>query len=160
MPNRTAAESPPTSRSTPRARLPSLCFSMERQTMRKPALKPQRRLAAASMLDIRLLRDNPDVVRADLRKRGRDAAVVDAVRAQDQAWRDGLRRMEELRAERNKSGKLISEAKKAGGDTSAIMARMKTVGEELARLEKDVPAAEAERDRLLRTIPNLMHASV
>src|ERR1051326_4480373 len=106
------------------------------------------------MLDIRLLRETPEVVVADLRKRGRDPTVVDQVRALDQAWRDGLKRMEELRAERNKSGKLIAEAKKAGQDAAPVMARMAAVADELKRLEADVPAAEKQRDALLRSIPN------
>jgi seryl-tRNA synthetase len=112
------------------------------------------------MLDIKLLRETPDVVRADLRKRGRDPAVVDQVLALDASWRDGLKRMEELRAERNKSGKLIAEAKKAGGDAKPVLERMAHVAAELKELESGVPATEGERDRLLRTIPNLMHPSV
>ncbi|HUR63587.1 MAG TPA: serine--tRNA ligase [Candidatus Thermoplasmatota archaeon] len=112
------------------------------------------------MLDIRLLRETPDVVKADLRKRGREDGVVDQVRALDQAWRDGLKRMEELRAERNKSGKLIAEAKKAGQDAKPVLDRMAAVAEELKRLEAEVPAAEKQRDALLRSIPNLMHPSV
>jgi seryl-tRNA synthetase len=112
------------------------------------------------VLDIRLLRDGPDVVRADLRKRGRDPAIVDAVREQDRIWRDGLKRMEELRAERNRSGKAVAEAKKAGQDPKPVLERMAAVADELKRLEAEVPAAEAERDRLLRTIPNLMHPDV
>ncbi|HET6398870.1 MAG TPA: serine--tRNA ligase [Candidatus Thermoplasmatota archaeon] len=112
------------------------------------------------MLDIRILRDEPDRVRADLRKRGRDEGVVDQVREQDRVWREGLKRMEALRAERNRAGKEVAEAKKAGRDASAVLARMQEVGEELARLESEVPAAERERDRLLRGIPNLMHPDV
>ena len=112
------------------------------------------------MLDIKVLREAPESVRADLAKRGREATIVDAVRAKDAEWREGLNRLQELRAERNKAGKLIAEAKKAGGDAAPILARMKQMGDEQAALEKAVPAAEAERDRLLRTIPNLMHPSV
>jgi seryl-tRNA synthetase len=115
---------------------------------------------AAAMLDIKLLRETPDVVRADLRKRGRDPAVVDDVRAKDAAWRDGLKRMEELRAERNRSGKLIAEAKKAGQDAKPVMDRMAAVAAELKALETGVPEAEKSRDTLLRSIPNLMHPSV
>ncbi|MEA3191415.1 MAG: seryl-tRNA synthetase [Thermoplasmata archaeon] len=112
------------------------------------------------MLDIRLLRETPDVVRADLQKRGRDAAVVEQVRGLDAQWREGLSRMEALRAERNRSGKAIAEAKKAGQDAKPVLERMAAVGAELAALEKSVPDAEKERDGLLRTIPNLMHPSV
>jgi len=112
------------------------------------------------MLDIKLLRETPDVVRADLRKRGRDPAVVEQVLARDAVWRDGLKRMEELRAERNRSGKLVAEAKKAGQDAKPVLERMSQVAAELKALETAVPLAEKERDMLLRTIPNLMHPSV
>lgn len=112
------------------------------------------------MLDIKLLRETPDVVRADLRKRGRDPAVVDEVRRLDEAWRDGLKRMEELRAERNRSGKAIAEAKKAGQDAKPVLDRMAAVAAELKDLEARVPAAERQRDALLRSIPNLMHPTV
>src|SRR5688572_21727097 len=112
------------------------------------------------MLDIKLLRETPDVVRADLRKRGRDPAVVDEVRAKDAEWRDGLKRMEELRAERNRSGKLVAEAKKAGQDAKPILDRMAAVAAESKALEASVPEAEKARDALLRSIPNLMHPSV
>ncbi|MFA5944271.1 MAG: serine--tRNA ligase [Candidatus Thermoplasmatota archaeon] len=112
------------------------------------------------MLDIKLLRETPDVVKADLRKRGRDPSVVDQVLGLDAQWRDGLKRMEELRAERNRSGKLISEAKKAGQDVKPVMDRMAIVAAESKALELSVPEAEKTRDTLLRSIPNLMHPSV
>jgi seryl-tRNA synthetase len=112
------------------------------------------------MLDIKLLRETPDVVRADLRKRGRDPAVVDQVLAKDAEWRDGLKRMEDLRAERNRSGKLIAEAKKAGQDAKPVLDRMAAVAAESKALEAAVPEAEKARDALLRSIPNLMHPTV
>lgn len=112
------------------------------------------------MLDIKLLRETPDVVKADLRKRGRDPAVVDEVVALDAAWREGLKRVEHLRAERNKSGKLIADAKKAGQDPKAVLDRMAQVAAELKTLEVEVPETEKRRDTLLRSIPNLMHESV
>jgi seryl-tRNA synthetase len=115
-----------------------------------------------AMLDISLFRSDEGCkrVHADLRKRGRDPAVVDQVREHDRIWREGLQRMEALRAERNRSGKLVAEAKKAGQDAAPVLARMAQVGDELKRLEAEVPAAERTRDALLRSIPNLMHESV
>src|SRR5688572_27366673 len=68
--------------------------------------------------------------------------------------------MEDLRAERNKSGRMIAEAKKAGKDAKEVLARMAVVGEELKRLETEIPLAEKQRDALLRSIPNLMHPTV
>ncbi len=112
------------------------------------------------MLDIKVLRETPDVVRADLRKRGRDAAVVDQVRAKDDAWREGLNKLQALRAERNKAGQAIAAAKKAGQDAKPILDQMAALAAEQAALEKSVPALETERDVLVRSIPNIMHPSV
>jgi seryl-tRNA synthetase len=112
------------------------------------------------MLDIKVLRETPDVVKADLRKRGRDPAVVDQVVALDAQWREGLKLVEGLRAERNKSGKAIADAKKAGQDPKAVLDRMAQVAAELKALEAEVPEAGKRRDALLRSIPNLMHPSV
>ena len=112
------------------------------------------------MLDIRLLRESPDVVKADLQKRGRDAAVVEGLLAHDKTWRDGLQRLNDQRAERNQAAKAISEAKKQGGESAAAIVAMKQVADDIKRLEDQVAAAEAERDKLLRRLPNLMHESV
>ncbi|MHB8633216.1 MAG: serine--tRNA ligase [Thermoplasmatota archaeon] len=114
------------------------------------------------MLDIALFRtaEGQAGVRADLAKRGRDPAIVDRVTALDGAWREGLSRLEEMRAERNRAGREISVAKKAGTDAAPLLARMQAVGAELARLEAEVPRTLAERDAALRTIPNAMHPTV
>lgn len=112
------------------------------------------------MLDIRLLRESPDVVKADLRKRGRDPGVVNDLLGHDRAWRDGQQRLNDLRAERNRAAKAIAETKRSGGDVQGAVAEMKQVSDDIKRLEDEVEAAEAERDRILRSLPNLMHPSV
>ncbi len=112
------------------------------------------------MLDIRLLRESPEVVKADLRKRERDDSIVDALLRHDQAWRDGQKRLNDLRAERNAAAKAISETKKSGGDVAGAVAAMKQVADSIKALEQEVADAEAQRDRILRGLPNLMHESV
>lgn len=112
------------------------------------------------MLDVRLLRDDPDVVRRDLEKRGRDVAIVDEVRDLDQTWRQAQQDLNDLRAKRNSAGKAIAEAKKAGGDVEAVKAEMKTVSDEIRRNEDLVESSQTERDRILRSLPNIMHESV
>src|ERR1041385_5381742 len=112
------------------------------------------------MLDIKLVRSTPDLQRGGLRKRGRDAADVDEVLALDAQWRDGLKAMEGLRAERNKSGKLVADAKKAGQDPRAVLDRMAAVAADLKRLEAGVPAAGKRRALLRPSIPTLMPPSV
>ncbi len=112
------------------------------------------------MLDIRLLRESPEIVKADLRKRKRDGSIVDDLLAHDETWRNGQKRLNDLRAERNAAAKSISETKKAGGDMAGAVAAMKAVADSIKALEDDVEAAESERDRILRSLPNLMHESV
>lgn len=112
------------------------------------------------MLDIKLLRESPDVVKADIKKRERDPSVVDALLEQDRTWRDGTKRLNDLRAERNKAAQAISEAKKAGEDASDDIAKMGKVSADIKSLEKEVADAEAERDRIHRSLPNIMHESV
>ncbi len=112
------------------------------------------------MLSIKLLRETPDVVKADLRKRERDASVVDDLLEQDRIWRDGQAKLNDLRAERNAAAKAISEAKKAGEDAKDAIAAMGKVAGNVKALEQEVADAEAERDRILRSLPNIMHDSV
>ena len=56
------------------------------------------------MIDIKLLRDNPDAVRASQRSRGEDEGVVDAIRAADERRRSSLTAFEQLRAEQKTMG--------------------------------------------------------
>ncbi len=112
------------------------------------------------MLSIKLLRETPDVVKADLEKRGRDVGIVDTLLQHDATWRDGQARLNDLRAERNAAAKGISEAKKQGGDGKEAIAAMGKVAAAIKKLEAEVQEAESERDRILRSLPNLMHESV
>lgn len=111
------------------------------------------------MLDIRLFRETPDVVRKDLTKRGRDVAVVDEVIGLDEAWRDTLEQVNTLRARRNKTAKEISKEKGSPRGKELIV-EMKQVSADITALEKQVEDAEARRDALLRRLPNLMHDEV
>jgi seryl-tRNA synthetase len=112
------------------------------------------------MLDIKLLRETPGVVKADLTKRERDTGVVDALLEQDRIWRDGQSRLNDLRAERNAAAVGISDAKKAGNDASDAIAAMGKVSGTIKALDKEVADAAAGRDQLLRSLPNIMHESV
>ncbi|MGB0652021.1 MAG: serine--tRNA ligase [Thermoplasmatota archaeon] len=112
------------------------------------------------MLDIKLLRETPEVVKADLRKRGRDEAVVDELLAHDAAWRAAQQEQNDLRAERNQAAKAIAAAKKAGEDAQPAIAAMGKVGAAIKAAEQKVTDAAAARDALLRSLPNIMHESV
>ncbi|WP_413808478.1 serine--tRNA ligase [Streptomyces sp. OE57] len=110
------------------------------------------------MIDLRLLREDPDRVRASQRARGEDVGIVDALLTADERRRSSSVRFDELRAEQKALGKLIP---KASGDEKAEL--LKKAGE----LSAAVKAADAEQDvaaeetqRLLLQLGNLVHPAV
>ncbi|MEQ9399850.1 MAG: serine--tRNA ligase [Longimicrobiales bacterium] len=108
------------------------------------------------MLDIRLIRAEPDRVRAGLAKRGADgAAAVDRILELDAEWREAVGEVNELKAERNEVSKRIGELKRAGEDAGELIASMKTVGERIAALDDAIREAEEQVDALLVALPNL-----
>lgn len=111
------------------------------------------------MLDITILREQPERVKAALVSRNETADVVDQLLAADKNWRQVLTRLEELRAERNRVSKEIAGIKDAAARQARIDA-MRAVGEQIAALEEEARQAEAARDELLLTIPNIPHPSV
>ncbi|MER0481351.1 serine--tRNA ligase [Streptomyces sp. Edi2] len=110
------------------------------------------------MIDLRLLREDPDRVRASQRARGEDVELVDALLSADERRRSSSVRFDELRAEQKALGKLIP---KASGDEKAVL--LKKAGE----LSAAVKAADAAQDEakeetqaLLRKLGNLVHPDV
>ncbi|MGW1211781.1 serine--tRNA ligase [Streptomyces sp. NPDC002499] len=110
------------------------------------------------MIDLRLLREDPDRVRASQRARGEDVALVDSLLSADERRRSSGVRFDELRSEQKALGKLIP---KASGDEKAEL--LKKTGQ----LAADVRAADAEQHeadeetkRLLLQLGNLVHPDV
>ncbi len=113
------------------------------------------------MLDIKLVRENPDFVRERLTTRGRgDEARVAEIAALDEKRRKLLTESDNLKAERNKVSKEIGAAKAKGEDASAAMTAMKQVGERIAAVDREVAEVDASLQHILLTVPNLPHASV
>ncbi|EFO79582.1 seryl-tRNA synthetase [Oscillochloris trichoides DG-6] len=111
------------------------------------------------MLDIKLIREQPDLVRAGLRRRGDDPAQVDAILAVDERRRSLIKEVEVLKAERNAVSKEISKLRDAT-EREAKISAMRAVGDRIAELDQQANAAEAEFQRLLLWLPNLPHADV
>jgi seryl-tRNA synthetase len=110
------------------------------------------------VIDLRLLREDPDRVRASQRARGEDVALVDALLSADERRRSSSHRFDELRAEQKQLGKLIP---KAQGEEKASL--LKKAGE----LSAGVKAADAaqneaaeEAQRLLLQLGNVVHPDV
>ncbi|MCK9201591.1 MAG: serine--tRNA ligase [Gallionella sp.] len=111
------------------------------------------------MLDIQALRNDLVAVTARLATRGYvlDTAKFEQLEAERKTIQT---RTQELQAKRNASSKLIGLAKAKGEDTTAIMAEVGALGEELKQLEAKLPLVLQEMDAFLAVIPNTPHESV
>lgn len=115
------------------------------------------------MLDIKLLRDKPDFVRERLATRhAGDEAKVTEVLAHDERRRTSLAEVEQLKARRNAASKEIGAlmGQKKTAEAEAKKAEVRTIGDRITELDRTVAEAEAARDAVLATIPNVPHASV
>ena len=99
------------------------------------------------MLDIKLIRENPETVREGIVKKGYDVSLVDNLLKIDQEYRQLLSEIENLRAKRNTF-------------TKVDIAKGKEVKEKLKKLEPQVEEKKNEVNNLLMQIPNLPHPSV
>jgi len=109
------------------------------------------------VIDLRLLRDNPDVVRASQEARGEDPALVDAVLAADARRRAALADFEQLRAEQKAVGKQVAAA--SGDERAALLGRTRQLAEQVKALQADATAAEQELDGLSRRISNVVEGA-
>lgn len=106
------------------------------------------------MLDINLIRENPDIVRAALKLRQMDTDVVSRILEIDQQRRSLLTRAESLKSERNTVSKEISQVKDPEQRKAKIEA-MRVVGDQIAELDEQIRKVEAEQTEVLSGIPNL-----
>lgn len=111
------------------------------------------------MLDIRLIREQPDMVKAALGRAGVDPAQIDAVLAYDERRRALLRDVEQLKALRNAVSKEIGKMSDAAGRDAKI-AEMRAVGDRIAALDRDLAAVEEQQQAALMELRNLPHPSV
>lgn len=113
------------------------------------------------MLDIKVIRENPEFVKQAMRKRNKDMdAQIDRLLAIDAERREVNARADALKAEQNAASKDIPRIKKEGGDVSAIMERMKALADEGKALSAKLADMETEQRNLLLSIPNIPHESV
>ncbi len=110
------------------------------------------------MIDIRLLREDPDLVRASQRARGEDEGVVDAILGADEVRRSSLTAYERLRAEQKSMGKDVALAQ--GQEKQALIVHSKEVAAQVKELQGSAEAADAELGRLLRSVGNVVEPEV
>ena len=106
------------------------------------------------MLDMSVIRTQPDLVRAALAAR-ESKFDLDGLLALDAKRREMIGRGEALKAERNVNSKRVAEAKKKGEDAAAIIARTKAIGDEIKSIDAELAEAEARIQREVMLMPNL-----
>jgi seryl-tRNA synthetase len=112
------------------------------------------------MLDIKLIRDNPELVRECLEKRGYSPDSIkslDRIIEIDSRYRTLLRQTEELRAKHNEASKRLS---KSNEKPPELIAQMRQLGEQISSLQQQTKEAKASLDSLLLELPNIPHSSV
>jgi len=109
------------------------------------------------MLDLNLIRESAESVRAALRSRQMETSPVDAILQLDEKRRALLIQVEKLKAERNAVSKEIGRMKDAAARQSKIEA-MRMVGDRITALDNEVGEVEAELNALLATLPNMPDA--
>jgi seryl-tRNA synthetase len=109
------------------------------------------------VIDLRVLRENLDAVRAAYAKRG-GVPELDRVVERDAAYREILNEVEELRAEHNRSSRAIGNA--SPEERPAAIAQAKELADRLKALEPELEAATRARDEAAAYLPNLPHESV
>lgn len=108
------------------------------------------------MVDIKLVRSDPDFVKAAVRKREMNLdTVIDEILEIDAQRRQLSGQTDALKAEQNAASKQIPQIKKAGGDASAIMAEMKELSAKIKEADVAIGELEEKQKSLLLCIPNL-----
>ncbi len=111
------------------------------------------------MLDIKLIRENPDLVRDGLATRNSPVDIAEVL-ALDERRRAAITTADQLKNARNDVSRQIGALKKAGQDTGDIQRQTREIGEKIAALDAEVRDIEARQAKLMLAIPNLPHASV
>ncbi len=111
------------------------------------------------MLDIRLLREQTDEVKAALARAGVDPRQIDVVLAFDEHRRQLLREVEALKAARNAGSREVARLRDAAERDTRI-AEMRAVGDQVAALDREVAAVEQQQQAALLELRNLPHPAV
>src|SRR5438132_886267 len=113
------------------------------------------------MLDIRLIREKPDLVRERLATRGgEDATKIDQLLDVDAERRKAETKLQQLQADRNRLSKEIGAKKSRGETTEGLETEVRRIGDEIVDLNQQTAKFDEQQRSLLLEIPNLPHESV
>ena len=108
------------------------------------------------MLDIKLIRENPEKIIQRLNTRGKDYSFfVKEIISFDELRREKLQKVEELKQFRNQQSKLIGIYKKNGEDTAKLFEEIAGIGEDISKLDLEVAECEKKIQKNMDELPNL-----
>ena len=106
------------------------------------------------MLDMKFVRENPDVVVEAVKKRNGNLDLTEFLEL-DKKRREITVQVETLKSERNSASQEIGKLKKAGQDATEQMAAVRALGDKIAEDDKELKAIEVRLKEILLTIPNI-----
>jgi seryl-tRNA synthetase len=112
------------------------------------------------MLDINLIRNNPEIVKESQIKRGFPTEDIDKVIKLDKEWRELKEQVDNLRAKRNKISEQINKEKKAGKNVESLIKEAKEIPQQLIEKERLMDGKKESRDSILKEIPNIVDKSI
>ena len=114
------------------------------------------------MLNIKFIRENPDIVKKDLEKRDDREKLkwINDLLEKDKIYRDLLQKSQELRRQRNIINLEINQLKKQGKDISTKLAAAKNLPGKIKETEEDIKKVKEKIDFYLMRLPNILHSSV
>ncbi len=111
------------------------------------------------MIDIKLLRDNPDIFYKSAKARGSDTTTIDRFFELDGEWRENLRSVNDLKHQKNILTAKISDAIKAGNGVDELKDQVRQLNLDIEKLESRQKIIETDRDVVAKLIPNLLSES-
>ncbi|MGD0549353.1 MAG: serine--tRNA ligase [Candidatus Bathyarchaeia archaeon] len=114
------------------------------------------------MLEIKFIREHPDIVKADLERRGATDKLdwVDELLQNDQKWRSVQVQANSLRQQRNKLTEEIAKLRKQGQDAAPVMHEAEAIPDKIRELEQEAGNLRERINQTLMQLPNIMHESV
>ncbi len=113
-----------------------------------------------NVLDPKLIRNNPEVVKEALKNRKTEPSIVDRYLSIDETWRKLTFEIEALKAKRNEVSDRIGVLKTKGKDTKDLISEMKNLGDKIAEMEEGARGIESRLRDVALEIPNIPHSSV
>ena len=112
------------------------------------------------MIDIKILRNEPEKLIEALKRRKETRVDVDALLALDKKRREIVFEVEQMKSKQNAISKQIPVMKKEGKDTAEIFAEMKVLSDDIKKMDEEVRNIDAEIETIMYTIPNIANPTV